>query len=110
MLIVTTSTIQNAKIKYLGTVTGEVIIGANFFKDFAAGMTNFFGGRSGQYENSLEEARQSAVQEMTKKAEKLGANAIIAMDLDYETITAGNSSMLMVACSGTAVILEKENL
>lgn len=106
MLIITASSVQNAKIKYLGTVTGEVIIGANFFKDFAAGMTNFFGGRSTQYENSLEEARRSAVDEMTQKAAKLGANAIIAMDLDYETITVGNSSMLMVACSGTAVILD----
>ena len=107
MLTITASSVQNAKVKYLGTVTGEVIIGANFFKDFAAGMTNFFGGRSTQYENSLSEARSNAVEEMTQKANKLGANAIIAMDLDYETITVGNSSMLMVACSGTAVTLEE---
>ena len=106
MLIVTTNDLQDKKLKYLGIVTGEVILGANFFKDFMAGITNVLGGRSGQYESSLEEARKSAMREMEQRAAKMGANAIIAVDIDYETITTDGSSMLMVACSGTAVVVE----
>lgn len=105
MLLTTTPTVEGHPIKnYLGVVTGETIIGANAIKDFKASLTDFFGGRSTAYENSLIEAKNSAMAEMTNRAAQMGANAIVAIDLDYETIGASNS-MLMVSCSGTAVIL-----
>lgn len=106
MLITTTNTIEGKRITaYLGIVTGETIIGANFIKDIFASLTDFFGGRSGKYEEVLREAKQTAMREMEEYATRLGANAIIAVDLDYETI-GQNGSMLMVTCSGTAVRLE----
>ncbi len=90
--------------RYIGVVTGETIIGANFFKDFKASLTDVFGGRSGTYERTLREAKDTAMREMEDRAAQMGANAVIGIDLDYETI--GNqNSMLMVSCSGTAVIL-----
>lgn len=105
MLLTTTPTVEGHPIKnYLGVVTGETIIGANAIKDFKASLTDFFGGRSTAYENSLIEAKNSAMAEMTNRAAQMGANAIVGIDLDYETIGASNS-MLMVSCSGTAVIL-----
>ena len=105
MLLTTTPTVEGHPIKnYLGVVTGETIIGANAIKDFKASLTDFFGGRSTAYENSLIEAKNSAMAEMTNRAAQMGANAIVAIDLDYETIGASNS-MLMVSCSGNAVIL-----
>lgn len=104
MIITTTNTIEGKQIeKYLGIVTGETILGANFFKDFKAGLTNFFGGRSGAYEQSLQEARDTALSEMQQKAGQAGANAIIGVDLDYSSIDVNGSNMLMVDCSGTAV-------
>ncbi len=85
-------------------MTGETIVGANVLKDFMAGLTDFFGGRSGTYERVLREAKESAMQEMEKRASELGANAVVGIDLDYEAI-GQNGSMLMVTCSGTAVVI-----
>ncbi len=105
MLLTTTPTIEGSPIKeYKGLVTGETIIGANFFKDFKASITDIFGGRSGAYERTLQEAKDTALRGMAERAMKLGANAIVGIDLDYETI-GQSSSMLMVSCSGTAVVL-----
>ncbi|MBR8827591.1 MAG: heavy metal-binding domain-containing protein [Gomphosphaeria aponina SAG 52.96 = DSM 107014] len=105
MILTTTSNIEGKTITgYYGIVSGEAILGANIFKDFFAGIRDIVGGRSGAYEQSLREAKDMAIKEMIEAAEKLGANAIIGIDLDYETIGIGNGgSMLMVAASGTAV-------
>lgn len=101
MVITTTHTLDGRKItNYLGLVTGETIIGANIFKDLFAGIRDIVGGRSGAYEKVLREAKETALAEMTDQAKRLGANAIIGIDLDYETIGQG---MLMVSASGTAV-------
>lgn len=106
MLVTTTNTIEGKKIvKYIGLVTGETIIGANIVKDFFAGIRDIVGGRSGSYEQVLREGKDTAISEMQQYAAALGANAIIGVDLDYETVGAGGS-MLMVAVSGTAVIME----
>lgn len=91
--------------KYYGVVTGETIIGANVFRDFMAGVKDFFGGRSSAYEEVLQKAKDTALEEMARSAESLGANAVIGIDLDYETVGA-SGSMLMVVCSGTAVRIE----
>lgn len=105
MLVTTTPTVEGYPIKtYLGVVTGETIIGANAFKDLAAAFTDIFGGRSSAYERTLQEAKETSLQEMQQRAAQMGANAVVGVDLDYETIGSGNS-MLMVACSGTAVII-----
>ena len=105
MLFTTTPTIEGHPIKqYLGVVTGETIIGANAIKDIKAAFTDILGGRSSAYERTLIEAKEISMQEMQQRAERMGANAIVGIDLDYETIGSGNS-MLMVACSGTAVII-----
>ena len=85
-------------------MTGETIIGANVFKDFLAGIRDIVGGRSGNYEKVLIEAKDTSIQEMIQRAQALGANAIVGIDIDYETI-GGNGSMLMVATSGTAVVI-----
>lgn len=105
MILTTTSTLQDKQIiEYCGIVSGEAILGANIFKDFFAGIRDIVGGRSGAYEKSLREAKETAMKEMTEAAKAMGANAIIGIDLDYETISTGNGgSMLMVAASGTAV-------
>lgn len=92
-------------VKYYGVVTGETIIGANVFRDFMAGVKDFFGGRSSAYEEVLQKAKDTALEEMARSAESLGANAVIGIDLDYETVGA-SGSMLMVVCSGTAVRIE----
>ncbi len=106
MLITTTNTIEGRKvIKYIGLVSGETIIGANIFKDLFAGIRDIVGGRSGSYERVLREGKNTAVSEMQQQAMAMGANAIIGVDLDYETVGAGGS-MLMVTSTGTAVILE----
>ena len=105
MLLSTTPTIEGSPIReYKGVVTGETIIGANVFKDFMAGLRDFFGGRSGTYEKVLAEAKDTSLSEMAERARQLGANAVGGIDLDYETIGQGNS-MLMVTCSGTAVVI-----
>lgn len=85
-------------------MTGETIIGANVFKDFMAGLRDFFGGRSGTYEKVLAETKDTSLSEMAERARQMGANAVVGIDLDYETIGQGNS-MLMVTCSGTAVVI-----
>lgn len=107
MIVTTTPTVENRKIReYHGIVTGETIIGANIFKDIFAGIRDIVGGRSGSYERVLNEARQSAISEMTDKARKLGADAVVGIDLDYETLGA-NGGMIMVTASGTAVSLSE---
>lgn len=106
MLMTTTPSVEGKQIvRYLGVVTGETIIGANVFRDFLAGVRDFFGGRSGSYEAVLREAKDTALEEMVRQAEALGANAVVGIDLDYETV-GGSGSMLMVTCSGTAVRVE----
>jgi uncharacterized protein YbjQ (UPF0145 family) len=103
MLLTTTSSIEGKTItQYCGIVAGEAILGANVFKDLFAGLRDIVGGRSGMYEAELSKAREIALKELEEKAESLGANAIIGIDLDYEVIGQGGS-MLMVAASGTAV-------
>lgn len=105
MLITTTPTFENKPIKeYLGIVTGETIIGANFIKDFFAGIRDIVGGRSGSYEKVLREAKDSALKELKSNAKAIGADAIVGIDLDYETV-GPNGGMLMVTASGTAVRL-----
>jgi len=108
MIIVTTPSLEGKRIiKYLGLVSGEAILGANLFKDFFAGIRDIVGGRSAAYEQELRRAKEIAVGEMTGQAAELGANAVVAVDLDYETIgPAGKGSMLMVSASGTAVVTE----
>ena len=105
MIITTTPTIQDRKvIEYKGIVFGEVIAGINAIKDFTAGLTNFFGGRSVTYEEELMNARTQALAEMEERARRLGANAVIGVDIDYEVLGADNG-MLMVTASGTAVVV-----
>ena len=106
ILMTTTPSVEGKQIvRYLGVVTGETIIGANVFRDFLAGVRDFFGGRSASYEAVLREAKDTALEEMARQAEALGANAVVGIDLDYETV-GGSGSMLMVTCSGTAVRVE----
>jgi len=105
MMLSTTNTIEGNPVKdYLGIVTGETIIGANIFKDLFASIRDIVGGRSGSYERVLREAKDTALKEMTENASKLGASAVIGIDLDYETV-GKNGGMLMVTASGTAVKL-----
>lgn len=105
MILTTAPTIEGKKIvAHHGIVSSETILGANIFKDFLAGIRDIVGGRSGSYEKSLREAKEIAMRELTEQAQILGANAVIAIDLDYETLNSGTgTSMLMVAVSGTAV-------
>jgi uncharacterized protein YbjQ (UPF0145 family) len=107
MLVVTATSLQGIEVKkYLGLVSGEAILGANIFKDFFAGIRDIVGGRSAAYENELRKAKDLAIQEMCEEAQQMGANAVIAVDLDYETIsTAHGGGMLMVTAAGTAVII-----
>jgi uncharacterized protein YbjQ (UPF0145 family) len=109
MLVVTTSTVEGKRVKdYLGLVTGEAILGANIFRDLFAGIRDIVGGRSAAYEEELRKAKQIAIREMVDEATARGGNAILAVDLDYETISVGGGGgMLMVSASGTAVVLEE---
>lgn len=103
MVISTTPTLEGFPVKqYLGVVTGETIVGANFFKDFMASIRDVVGGRAEAYERVLAEAKDTSLAEMSQRAEALGANAILGVDIDYETV-GQSGSMLMVATSGTAV-------
>ena len=105
MILSTTNTIEGKPVNdYLGIVTGETVIGANIFKDFFASIRDIVGGRSGSYERVLREAKDTALKEMKEEAIKLNANAVIGIDLDYETV-GKNGGMLMVTASGTAVKL-----
>ena len=107
MLSVTTPTIDGRRVaRYLGIVSGEAILGANIFRDFFAGIRDIVGGRSAAYEGELRKAKAIALEEMERQAEDLGANAVLSVDLDYETIqVGGGGGMLMVSASGTAVVL-----
>ena len=105
MIITTTPQIEGYQIReYKGVVTGETIIGANIFKDLMAGIRDIVGGRSASYEKVLRDAKDSSLREMMERASAMGANAIVGIDIDYETI-GGSGSMLMVATSGTAVVI-----
>ena len=105
MLTTTTNTLQGMEISdYKGLVTGEAILGANLFKDLFAGIRDIVGGRSGAYEQELANARQIAISEMQAQAQSMGANAVIGVDIDYETV-GQNGSMLMVTATGTAVVV-----
>jgi len=108
MIVSTTPTIEGKRMaEYLGLVSGEAILGANLFKDLFAGIRDIVGGRSGAYEEELRKAKQIAIDEMVEQARVLGANAVVGVDLDYETIGIGSGgNMLMVSASGTAVVVE----
>ena len=106
MIVTTTPAIEGKQIvEYKGVVFGEVISGVNFIKDIAAGLSNFFGGRSASYEEELIQARENAMREMEQRASQLGANAVVGVDIDYEVLGADNG-MLMVTASGSAVRYE----
>ena len=106
VIVTTTPSIDGKKItSYRGVVTGEAIMGANIFKDVFAGIRDIVGGRSATYERELKRARDIAMQELKQSAAELGANAVVSVDLDYETV-GGQGSMLMVTVSGTAVVLQ----
>lgn len=108
MLVVTTDSIEGRKItQYLGLVSGDAILGANIFRDFFAGIRDIVGGRSAAYEKELRKAKQIAIEEMMQEAAQLGANAVIGVDLDYETVNVGQGGgMLMVSANGTAVVYQ----
>jgi uncharacterized protein YbjQ (UPF0145 family) len=106
MLVTTTNTVEGRRVlEYKGLVAGEAILGANLFRDLFASIRDIVGGRSGAYERVLNDARETAIGDLTEKARALGANAVIGVDIDYETI-GSNGSMLMVSVSGTAVRIE----
>ena len=107
MLVVTTPTLQGRDIvEYKGIVTGEAILGTNIFRDFFASIRDVIGGRSGAYERVLNDARQTAIDDMVDQAKRMGANAVIGVDIDYEAISQGQGdTMLMVSASGTAVTI-----
>lgn len=105
MLVTTTPTLQGKEIdRYLGIVTGEAIMGANVVRDFLAGITDVIGGRSSAYENKLAEGREIAIREMEDKAQRMGANAVVGVDLDFETLREG---MMMCVATGTAVFVRE---
>ena len=104
MLLVTTDTVEGRRVaEYFGIVSGDAIVGANLFRDFFARIRDVVGGRAGGYENALKGAKEAAIEDMITQARAMGANAVIGIDLDYETV---GDSMLMVSANGTAVRLE----
>ncbi|WP_026835321.1 putative heavy metal-binding protein [Eubacterium xylanophilum] len=106
MISTTTPTVEGkAIVEYKGIVFGEVVAGVNVIKDFVAGLSNVFGGRSTTYEDELIQARQQAIAEMEQRAMQVGANAVVGVDIDYEVLGADNG-MLMVTASGTAVVVQ----
>lgn len=106
MIVTTTPNIEGKRIvRYCGVIAGEAILGANIFKDLFAGIRDIVGGRSGTYERELEKARAIALEELQQHVVALGANAVVGIDLDYETFGKANG-MLMVSVSGTAVVVE----
>ena len=107
-LVTTTSSLEGVRIvRYIGIVSGEAILGANIFKDFFASIRDVSGGRSGDYEEELRKAKAIAMDEMVTQARQLGANAVIAVDLDYESLSMGNGGgMLMVTAAGTAIVYQ----
>jgi uncharacterized protein YbjQ (UPF0145 family) len=108
MIVVTTPSLEGRRItRYLGLVSGDAILGANIFKDFFAGIRDIVGGRSAAYEQELRKAKTIALEEMQAEAQQMGANAVVGVDLDYETVQVGSGGgMLMVSASGTAVVVE----
>jgi uncharacterized protein YbjQ (UPF0145 family) len=105
MIVTTTSSVEGHRVSgYCGIVAGEAVLGANLFKDLFAGIRDLVGGRSGTYERELQNARELALEEMQARAEAMGANAVIGVDLDYEVLGQANG-MLMVSASGTAVVI-----
>ena len=105
MIVTTTPTVEGHRVsRYCGIVAGEAVLGANLFKDLFAGIRDLVGGRSGTYERELQNARELALTEMQARAEAVGANAIVGVDLDYEVLGQANG-MLMVSASGTAVVI-----
>lgn len=105
MIVTTTPTVEGRKIvKYLGVVCGETIVGTSIARDFLAGLTDIFGGRVSEYEDVVSHARDEAMKEMIERAQAMGANAVVGVDIDYESI--GQSNMMMVSVSGTAVVVE----
>ncbi|GAA5646170.1 MULTISPECIES: heavy metal-binding domain-containing protein [Vibrio] len=106
MIVTTTPSVEGKRIvAYKGVIAGEAILGANLFKDMFAGIRDLVGGRSGTYERELQRAREIAFQELEQKAQDLGANAVVGVDIDYEVLGQGNG-MLMVSASGTAVVVD----
>lgn len=106
MITTTTPCIEGKRIQeYKGIVFGEVVAGVDVIKDFTAGISNFFGGRSSTYEGELIQARQNALREMEERAREIGANAVVGVDIDYEVL-GSNNGMLMVTASGTAVVTD----
>ena len=106
MILTTTETVEGRKVtSYLGIVTGDAVMGTNLFRDLFAGIRNIVGGRSGSYEKELRNAKEAALDALLEEAEALGADAVIAIDLDYEAIGGDSSTMLMVSANGTAVKL-----
>ena len=107
MISVTTPTLENGVIvEYKGIVTGEIVAGINFIKDFGASIRNIIGGRSAGYEEELVEARNNALREMEMKAAQIGANAVVGVKIDYESF--GNAGMIMVIATGTAVVVQNK--
>ena len=108
ILVTTTPSVEGRRIvAYKGLVGGDAILGANMFRDFFAGIRDLVGGRSGSYEKVLRKAKQEAIEDMMEQAREAGANAVVGVDLDYETIQVQDGgSMLMVSACGTAVVLE----
>lgn len=108
MIVVTTPNLEGRKItRYIGLVSGDAILGANIFRDLFAGIRDIVGGRSAAYEQELRKAKQIALEEMEEQTQRLGGNAVVGVDLDYETISMGSGGgMLMVSATGTAVVVE----
>ncbi len=106
MIVTTTESIEGRKVTaYMGIVSGDAVMGTNIFKDFFAGIRDIVGGRSASYEKELQKAKEFALLEMRERAAELGADAVVSVDLDYESIASSNSTMLMVSANGTAVKL-----
>ncbi len=109
MIITKTASVDGYRItEYNGVVFGEIVAGVDFLRDLAAGLSNFFGGRSGSYENELIQAREAAIREMAGRASQMGADAIVSVTMDYEVIGSNGSNMMMVIASGTPVKLARE--
>ena len=106
MIVTSTETIEGKQVtQYLGIVSGDAVMGTNIFRDMFAGIRNIVGGRSGSYEKELRKAKAAALESLIEEAQKLGADAVVAVDLDYEAISDDNGNMLMVSANGTAVKL-----
>ena len=107
MIITTTDQVEGKRVTgYLGIVSGEAVVGTNIFRDLMAGIRDIVGGRSGGYEQELRQAKEAALSDMREEARRLGADAVVGVDLDYEHLGGGSTSMLMVTANGTAVRLQ----